>query len=429
MDYLAQRLQQLRRQKGLSQENLAEQLGVSRQAVGKWESGATVPELEKLLELCRLFDTDLNDLLGLESRTEQSDSEQASHQPQGFTEEQMELLRQLIREGRQQAATSPQPVQKRRKWPFVLAAVVVLIGSISLSEWYGQLQYRLQNLQWQIGSTQQQIGSLDNAIGNIENNIKETLEQQASILTFAGAELTRVELAPQQFTCTLWALPKNRTEHTRVQFSLETNQGTKLLEAAWTGDRYAVEATMSWCQIKTVTAVVEEQGVLSSQVIKGAYMEPAAEALLNVTGWAFIDLWDDNGKLLVDSGVSIHRGDFCKGEPLSVQMWVEQDGKQLVSVPLYRNDEDGGSDGFWDYSSHGALQNPIEKKNQTLVLKTRVTDSLGCTYDLVAGILKLTWDGSNLLQMEHLSAGTEDWPVTVTLPGGNTVELTGIWKY
>lgn len=38
-------------------------------------------------------------------------------------------------------------------------------------------------------------------------------------------------------------------------------------------------------------------------------------------------------------------------------------------------------------------------------------------------------DGSNLLQMEHLSAGTEDWPLTVTLPGGNTIELTGIWKY
>ena len=81
MDYLAQRLQQLRRQKGLSQENLAEQLGVSRQAVGKWESGVAVPELEKLLELCRLFDTDLNDLLGLESRTEQSDSEQVPISP------------------------------------------------------------------------------------------------------------------------------------------------------------------------------------------------------------------------------------------------------------------------------------------------------------------------------------------------------------
>ena len=129
MEYLAQRLQQLRRQKGLSQENLAEQLRVSRQAVGKWESGAAVPELEKLMELCRLFDTDLNDLLGLESRTEQADAEQEPRQAQGFTEEQMNLLRQLIREGRQ-TSPSPQPVQKRRKWPFVLAVLVLILPKL-----------------------------------------------------------------------------------------------------------------------------------------------------------------------------------------------------------------------------------------------------------------------------------------------------------
>ena len=130
MESLAQRLQQLRRQKGLSQENLAEQLGVSRQAVGKWESGAAVPELEKLLELCRLLDTDLNTLLGLESRAEQTDADPAQAQPQGFTEEQMALLRQLIREGRQ-AAPPPPPVQKRRKWPWLLVAAAVVIGGIS----------------------------------------------------------------------------------------------------------------------------------------------------------------------------------------------------------------------------------------------------------------------------------------------------------
>ena len=46
---LASRLQQLRKQRGLSQEELAGQLGVSRQAVSKWESAQAQPELEKLL--------------------------------------------------------------------------------------------------------------------------------------------------------------------------------------------------------------------------------------------------------------------------------------------------------------------------------------------------------------------------------------------
>lgn len=57
------KLQQLRKQKGLSQEALAEYLNVSRQAVGKWETSAGYPEMDKLILLSELFDVSLDYLL------------------------------------------------------------------------------------------------------------------------------------------------------------------------------------------------------------------------------------------------------------------------------------------------------------------------------------------------------------------------------
>lgn len=51
----AQRLQQLRKEKGMSQEELAERLGVSRQAVSKWESGQSSPDVEKIVAASELF--------------------------------------------------------------------------------------------------------------------------------------------------------------------------------------------------------------------------------------------------------------------------------------------------------------------------------------------------------------------------------------
>lgn len=52
---LAEKIIHLRRQQNWSQEELAEHMGVSRQSVSKWESGASVPELDRIVQMCRLF--------------------------------------------------------------------------------------------------------------------------------------------------------------------------------------------------------------------------------------------------------------------------------------------------------------------------------------------------------------------------------------
>ena len=56
-------LQKLRKEKGFSQEQLAEKLGVTRQSVSKWESGASYPEMDKIVSLCNMFHCDLDVLI------------------------------------------------------------------------------------------------------------------------------------------------------------------------------------------------------------------------------------------------------------------------------------------------------------------------------------------------------------------------------
>lgn len=69
--HFASNLQFLRRRSGMTQEKLASHLGVSRQAISKWESGETLPEVTTLLQLSQLFSCNMDDLLRQElSRTD-----------------------------------------------------------------------------------------------------------------------------------------------------------------------------------------------------------------------------------------------------------------------------------------------------------------------------------------------------------------------
>lgn len=68
---LGKRLQYLRRkQLGISQEELAEMCGVSRQAITKWENDESLPTLDKLMQLADIYDVTMDELLGRQSLNE-----------------------------------------------------------------------------------------------------------------------------------------------------------------------------------------------------------------------------------------------------------------------------------------------------------------------------------------------------------------------
>lgn len=60
---LGERIQELRKRRGMSQEQLADHLGVTRQSISKWELNTSVPDIEKLKTISRLFSVSMDELL------------------------------------------------------------------------------------------------------------------------------------------------------------------------------------------------------------------------------------------------------------------------------------------------------------------------------------------------------------------------------
>lgn len=60
---LGKQIHQLRKLAGMTQEQMAEKLNVSRQTISKWESETTLPDLDSMVHICRMFQISLDDLL------------------------------------------------------------------------------------------------------------------------------------------------------------------------------------------------------------------------------------------------------------------------------------------------------------------------------------------------------------------------------
>lgn len=76
---LGNRLLELRKHSGMSQEEVAEKLNVSRQTVSKWETGLSTPDFDKIAPLCNLYGISTNELLGITFVAKESEDKTRSN--------------------------------------------------------------------------------------------------------------------------------------------------------------------------------------------------------------------------------------------------------------------------------------------------------------------------------------------------------------
>ena len=63
-------LKEIRKEKGLTQEQLAEQFNVSRRSVSRWETGSNLPDVDILIEMADYYEVDLRELIEGERKSE-----------------------------------------------------------------------------------------------------------------------------------------------------------------------------------------------------------------------------------------------------------------------------------------------------------------------------------------------------------------------
>ena len=92
---LSENLKRIRKENDLSQEQLAKQLGVSRQSVSKWESGQSYPEMDKVLLICKLYNFNMDELMN-ENVKEVNESKQSKINVNKYIDDFFEFITKTV---------------------------------------------------------------------------------------------------------------------------------------------------------------------------------------------------------------------------------------------------------------------------------------------------------------------------------------------
>ena len=225
---LGTRIAALRRERGLSQEALGELVGVSRQAVSKWESDSTLPDVNNCVALSRAFGITLAQLLELEEETAPS---------RELTQEQLELA-EAIAKKYLESLPRPKGWRQRRKWPWVLAAAVVLVLASVAAQWVRDLNRTVRYMTDEMLTIQNTVSDA------VEQQVNAALEQVTSLVESFDYTAVEVDLWENTATFDLSVQLRQRTADTPVILAARSAGETVSVQAEdQGGDTFAAQIT------------------------------------------------------------------------------------------------------------------------------------------------------------------------------------------
>jgi hypothetical protein len=216
---ISMRIRELRKQAKLSQEMMAEKIGVSRQAITKWETGLGVPDIENLVVIADLFKLSLDELMGRDIEHETLAKDYL-----------YESVTEYDIDGKKDFDISFMGANKLKLYAYEGEKVKVILLSDTISDIQNELKTKIDDIKRKIDIDIKRVGNLSETVAKNELTIKILIPQlymgevelngNTNILELKNLELDNIEFDGKSKEITL--------ENIKSHIEIDTNEDAKL---------------------------------------------------------------------------------------------------------------------------------------------------------------------------------------------------------
>lgn len=216
---ISMRIRELRKQAKLSQEMMAEKIGVSRQAITKWETGLGVPDIENLVAIADLFKLSLDELMGRDIEHETLAKDYL-----------YESVTEYDIDGKKDFDISFMGANKLKLYAYEGEKVKVILLSDTISDIQNELKTKIDDIKRKIDIDIKRVGNLSETVAKNELTIKILIPQlymgevelngNTNILELKNLELDNIEFDGKSKEITL--------ENIKSHIEIDTNEDAKL---------------------------------------------------------------------------------------------------------------------------------------------------------------------------------------------------------
>lgn len=216
---ISMRIRELRKQAKLSQEMMAEKIGVSRQAITKWETGLGVPDIENLVAIADLFKLSLDELMGRDIEHETLAKDYL-----------YESVTEYDIDGKKDFDISFMGANKLKLYAYEGEKVKVILLSDTISDIQNELKTKIDDIKRKIDIDIKRVGNLSETVAKNELTIKILIPQlymgevdlngNTNILELKNLELDNIEFSGKSKEITM--------ENIKSHIEIDTNEDAKL---------------------------------------------------------------------------------------------------------------------------------------------------------------------------------------------------------